>query len=161
MYMYCAWVAPVREGRDLLSRIRLMALLRFGMGGLLSSGVALTTTAVLHELGFLSARAAAAVGLAAALIVNFLVLRYFVFRGTRSSFWRQLFLFLGSSGVFRGLEYLGFLLVSVVLELHYLLALVVVLGVSFLLKFVVYEGWVFVRSTERDIDHQSERHDAP
>ena len=148
--------------RELLSKARLMALLRFGMGGLLSSGVAISVTAALHELGFLTERVAAAAGLAAALIVNFLVLRYFVFRGTRLPFARQLLLFLGSSGVFRGLEYLGFLLVSGVFGMHYLLALVVVLGVSFILKFAVYEGWVFVRSAgPHTSDHQTEPRDAP
>ena len=146
----------------MLSKARWLALLRFGMGGLLSSGVALATTAALHELGSLTERRAAAVGLGAALIVNFLVLRYFVFRGTRSPFLSQLVLFLGSSGVFRGLEYLGFLLVNGVLGIHYLLALIIVLGCSFILKFAVYEGWVFVRSAgPHASDHRTEPRDAP
>jgi hypothetical protein len=48
------------------------------------------------------------------------------------------------------------------LNVHYLLALVVVLGVSFMFKFVVYEGWVFVRSTgPHASDHPTKPRDAP
>ena len=146
---------------ELLTKARLTALARFGVGGLLSSGVAVSVTAALHEFGFLTERAAAAVGLATALIVNFLVLRYFVVRGTHLPLVRQQLLFLGSSGAFRGLEYLGFLLVNTLFRMHYLLALVLVLGVSFILKFVVYEGWVFARARQLELDDRAKPRDAP
>jgi putative flippase GtrA len=110
-----------------------------------SSGVAVGTTAILHELASLSQPLAAALGLVSAMVVNFLMLRYFIFRGTRLPIVRQSLTFLASSGLFRGLEYVAFLLVNAIPGTHYLIALILVLGGSFILKFIVYEGWVFAR----------------
>lgn len=121
------------------------SIVRFGLGGVVSSGVAVGGTALLHEIGDIPERIAAAFGLAASLIVNFMVLRYFVFRGQQTSVWRQLPMFLATSGIFRALEYAGFFLVNTYLHLQYLLALLLVLGTSFILKFLVYEGLVFVK----------------
>jgi len=126
--------------------VRLAALFRFGIGGLLSSAVAVGITALLHEAGEWDERVAAAAGLAAALVVNFGVLRYYVFRGTHVPFTSQLVRFLGSSGIFRMLEYGAFLLLAAFTGIHYLVTLVLVLGVSFGLKFFVYDSWVFSRS---------------
>jgi len=125
---------------------RLPALVRFGLGGVLSSTVVLGLSALLAETGTAGTRVAPAFGLAASLAVNFAVMRRLVFRGTQRPLARQAVEYLASSGVFRGLEYLGFLVVDSVLHLHYLVALVVVLGTSFGLKFVWYEGFVFRRS---------------
>ena len=130
---------------SLLRRFKPMTLVRFAAGGVISSGVTLGTTAFLHEITGLRETVAAGFGLAAALVVNFLLLRLYVFRGTQRSFSAQLAMFLGSSGVFRAIEYAAFLLVHATLDLHYLVGLILVLGSSFLLKFVVYEGWVFAR----------------
>jgi putative flippase GtrA len=130
---------------------------RFGLGGLLSSGVAVGTTVILHELGSMSAPVAAAIGLASALLVNFLMLRYFIFRGTRLPWAHQLLTFLVSSGVFRGLEYLAFLLVNTLAGVHYLLALVLVLAGSFIVKFIVYDGWVFARRSHSIAAHHPKR----
>jgi putative flippase GtrA len=129
----------------LLSSGKLKSLVRFGLGGVVSSAVAIGGTALLHEMAGMPERIAGAGGLAASLLVNFVVLRFFVFRGTQISVWRQLPMFLATSGVFRALEYAGFFVVNTYLHLQYLLALVVVLGTSFLLKFLVYEGLVFVK----------------
>jgi putative flippase GtrA len=126
-------------------RSRGAALVRFAMGGVLSSSVVLGVTALLREGGIAGERVAAAVGLASALVVNFHVMRRFVFRGTERPLLRQALEFLAGSGVFRGLEYLGFLVLHTAFDVHYLVALVLVLGTSFGLKFVVYEGWVFRR----------------
>jgi len=120
------------------------------MGGVLSSAVVLGVSAFLREGGFVGERVAAGLGLATSLVVNFHVMRHFVFRGTRQPLLQQALQFLATSGVFRGLEYLAFLLVNTVFHLHYLLALVLVLGTSFLLKFLVYEGWVFRRAPPTD-----------
>ena len=123
-----------------------MMLLRYGLGGLLSSGITISVTVTLHELAFVAERFAAATALATALTVNFLMLRYFIFGRTRMLLVPQLLLYVGSAGVFRGLEYLRFLLVNPAFGTHYVAALVGVLGVSSMLKFVVYEGFVFART---------------
>jgi len=120
-------------------------LLRFAAGGLISAPIAIGVTALLHETFAVSEPLAAAGGLGTALVVNFFVLRHLVFASTLTPILRQLSMFLASSGVFRGFEYLGFLLLNVLLNVPYLIALVAVLGVSFILKFLVYDKLVFAR----------------
>lgn len=132
---------------SLRARLKPAALLRFAAGGLLSSGISVGSTALLHELGSIPPHVAAAVGLALAFAANFVVLRLFVFRGTKEPLLRQSLVFLGSSAVFRGLEWLGFYVLNVWLGVQYLAALIIVLGLSFMLKFFVYEGWVFRRKS--------------
>jgi len=131
---------------DKLKKINLASLARFALGGVLSSGVSLGSTALLHEVGAVHERYAAAAGLVLALVVNFAVLRFFVFKGSRQPVARQLLMFLGSSGVFRGIEYGGFLLLSQVWGVQYLLAMFLTLGLSFVIKFAVYELWIFRRN---------------
>ena len=129
----------------LAARTRWAALLKFGVGGVLSVSIALGMSALLHEVLGIRETFAAAGGLVSALTVNFFVLRYIVFAGTVVSIPQQLAGYLGSAGVFRGLEYVGFLLLNTLVQIHYLVALTIVLGVSFLLKFLVYDKWVFKR----------------
>lgn len=131
---------------NLRQRFNPAALLRFALGGVLSAGTTLGTTALFHELGSIAEHIAAAAGLAIALVVNFTVLRLFVFRASGVPVARQLLLFLGSSGVFRLFEYGAFLLLNMLLHVQYLVALVLVLGTSFLLKFVVFDNFIFRRS---------------
>lgn len=120
--------------------------MRFAAGGVLSFSVTLGTTALLHEvLGIVEAVAAAG-GIGAALIVNFVFMRYYVFRGSAVPPVRQAIMFLSSSGLFRGLEYLGFLALNIILEVRYLVALPIVLSASFVLKFLVYDRWIFARA---------------
>jgi putative flippase GtrA len=125
--------------------ISLPKLIRFAAGGVLSSAVTLGVTALLREVFGIREAIAAAVGLASAMLVNFVFLRHFVFASRATPIARQLAMFLTSNGVFRAFEYLGFLVVLGMLDLHYLLSLLLVLGVSFLFKFVVYERLVFTR----------------
>jgi len=127
-----------------LKKVNIPALVRFFVGGLLSVGVTLGVTAYLHEIVGVHERIAAAVGFACALVTNFLFMRFYVFRGTPVPLLRQLAMFLASSGVFRGLEYAGFWATNAA-GVHYLAALVLVLGCSFVIKFVVYEKLVFAR----------------
>jgi putative flippase GtrA len=136
---------------------RLGALVRFGLGGVFSFGVAVGTTAIAHELAALTEAVAAALGLGSALVMNFLMLRYFVFRSTHLPVVRQLLMFLVSSGVFRGLEYVAFLVVNAISAMHYAIVLVLVLAGSFSLKFVVYEGWVFVRRARSVASEETSR----
>lgn len=135
---------------EFFKKLNLASLMRFALGGVLSSGITLGSTALLHEVGSVHERVAAAIGLLLALTVNFGVLRFFVFKGTRQPVMRQLVMFLGSSGVFRAIEYCGFLLLSQVLKVQYLLAMLATLGVSFILKFAIYELWIFRRGRENE-----------
>jgi len=129
----------------MIDRDTLAKLIRFGAGGVLSAGTTIGTTALLHEIFGVRESFAAAVGFAAALSVNYFFLRYIVFRHSHVAPGRQLILFIGSTGVFRGLEYLAFLVLNTWLHVPYLAALPAVLMVSFLVKFIVYDRYVFAR----------------
>jgi putative flippase GtrA len=120
------------------------ALTRFFIGGVLSVAVTLGVTAFMHEVSGFHERVAAAAGFLCAFITNFMFTRFYVFRGTEVPMLRQLIMFAGSSGGFRLLEYGGFLITNAV-GVHYLLALLLVMGCSFILKFFVYEKLVFAR----------------
>jgi len=111
------------------------SLFKFAASGLISSAVTLGLTAGLHELGSVPETVSAALGLLAAFSVNFFVLRYFVF-GVAGSLTRQLVSFAASSGFFRLAEYAAFLGLHA-LHVNYVLALVLVLAVSFFAKFAV------------------------
>ena len=102
-------------------------------------------SALLHEVLGMREAVAAAGGLASALTANFFALRYIVFTGTVVGAPLQLAGYLGSAGVFRAVEYCGFLLVNALTHFHYLLTLLIVLGASFFMKFLVYEKWIFKR----------------
>jgi hypothetical protein len=51
----------------------------------------------------------------------------------------------GASALFRMLEYGAFLLLHTVLHVYYVVAIVLVTGISFVLKFVFYDRVIFGR----------------
>ncbi len=124
---------------------KLRALIRFGLGGVVSATVAVGATALLHEIGGVPERVAGAGGFAAALVVNFFVLRYFVFAASGGALRRQLPSFLATTGALRAVEFSAFFAVHKYLHWHYLLTMIMVLGTSFMLKFLIYEGLVFAK----------------
>ena len=97
----------------MMTRDTWSALFRFGAGGILSFGTTYGVTALLHEAFQVSEHIAAAAGFLAALIVNFFFLRHVVFRSAHIAPGRQLALFLGSTGVFRAIEYVAFLVLNI------------------------------------------------
>lgn len=116
---------------------------RFGLTSGLSFMINLGLTALLHEVVALSEEWAFAISLASVFLMNFLLLRHYVFDASSGDPRRQIALTAISSATFRGMEYLGFLLVHTMMSVHYLLAVGLVLGVSFLLKFFYYGNVVF------------------
>ena len=136
-------------------RATLLRIARFAAGGLVSAPLAIGVTALLHEIFGVGPETAAAFGLLAAMTTNFIVLRYFVFAGTSLRLLRQLGMFLASSGVFRGIEYIGFLILNGI-GVQYLIAMVTVLGLSFLLKFLVYDKLVFARRLSSELGKESQ-----
>jgi len=124
-----------------LSRAELGAtfgqLLRFGMATGLSAIVSLGLPLFLHELLHVEQKVAVGISQASVLLMNFLTLRLFVFRG-KGSIRGDLMRYFGSAAVFRGLEYLSFLALFELAGLFYLTALVITLLTSTLIKFVWY-----------------------
>ncbi len=104
------------------------------------------SSAALHELVGLSQQLAVALALVSALGINFTLLRLFVFPGQSTAIGSQLAATAAVSASFRGLEYLGFLLLNGPVGLHYLTATAAALLASSLAKFLIYRNIVFRRA---------------
>ena len=117
---------------------------RFGLSSGLSALVSLGLPILLHERLLVDQRLAVAISQASVLLINFAVIRLFVFRSAgpaRADFFR----YIGSVVVFRLLEYLGFLILSELAHLYYVTALLVTLVTSTLIKFFWYK-FLFART---------------
>jgi putative flippase GtrA len=128
----------------------LFSLLRFASAGGASFVINLGGTAFMHELLGVPEEVAFAVALAIAFLVNFLVCRYYVFEGRSGDARRQLVEYLLASLCFRGIEYVGFLLLHTIVGIPYVVAIFIVLLCSFFFKFAFY-GKVVFRSGEKDV----------
>ncbi len=124
-------------------KIDLPRALRFvGLGGvsfLTNVGLTVLLTERLH----LAPEAALAIAIGFVFVMNFLACRYFVFDAHAQDFRRQLLLFALASGGFRGSEYVAFLVCHRLFGIHYVVALVGILVVSMMAKFVFYQRVVF------------------
>lgn len=112
-------------------------IVRFGMLAGMSAVVTIGLPVLLHEIFGVSPQRAAAIAFVTAFFLNFVSLRRLVFRSEHGA-GRDLVTFAVSSLVFRAGEYLLFLLLTLVLHVQYVVALVVVLSLSTVLKFVWY-----------------------
>ena len=92
-----------------------------------------------------------AVGLSLIIVflINFAVIRAYVFRSVAAA-GPQLRRFALTSALMRGAEYLAFLVVHDVLGVHYWVALFAVLTVSSTCKYIVQRKFVFGASQPRD-----------
>ncbi len=127
--------------------------LRYGFSGVLSLPANLAVTVLLHEVFGLMVEAAAACGFIAALVVGFAMCRYVVFDASAGNPVRQFTAYAVSSVFFRGIEYAAFVLLYRYAEVHYVVSMVVVVGVSFIVKFAYYKLVVFAgaKGEERSI----------
>jgi len=112
-------------------------LLRFGLSTGLSASVSLGLPVVLHELLHVEQKVAVGISQVTVLLMNFVTLRLFVFRG-KGSVRGDLLRYFGSAAVFRGIEYLSFLALFELAGLFYLTALIITLIISTMIKFVWY-----------------------
>jgi putative flippase GtrA len=122
---------------------------RFAAMGAAGFGLNIAITVSLHEGLGASEELAFAVALTAVFVFSFLTSRHLIFSGaSRGDPKRQLIRFALSNAGFRVAEYVGFLVLHTLLRLPYLLAIVGVLGCSFLTKFITYSTVVFVDDRE-------------
>lgn len=113
--------------------------------GALNLGLNLGLTAFLHEVVHAPAEVAYGVGLITIFILNFFLSRHYIYDDASGGDPRgQLVRFVVTSGGFRVLEYGAFLILHSVLGVYYLAAAVAVQVTSFLAKFAIFRGWVFV-----------------
>lgn len=120
-------------------------LARFGLSSVASAVVSLGLPTLLHEVFGIEQKVAVAISQSSVLLLNFLMIRLFVFR-SQSGAKRDLGYYVGSTVAFRGLEYLLFLALFELAGLYYLTALVLTLGTSTAVKFVWYR-FLFGRQT--------------
>ena len=109
---------------------------------LLSAGLTLALPILFHEVLGLSKETAVALALATSFIVNFFTVRIVVFRSSgnpTSEFVRYAL----TNASFRLGEFLLFLIFHTILEIYYIVVLGFVLGLSFILKFILYRYLVF------------------
>jgi len=125
---------------------RIAHIFRFGISSVLSAAVTLGIPVLLHQGFGFEQRAAVAIGQSSVLLLNFIMIRVFVFRSRRPA-QRDLAYYVGSAAAFRGLEYLMFLALFSLGHLFYLTALVLTLVLSTLLKFVWFR-FLFAPRTE-------------
>jgi putative flippase GtrA len=130
-------------------RSTFLRIVKFGAAGAAGFGLNIAITVSMHEWLGASEELAFAIALTAVFAFSFVTGRYLIFSGAAGGNPRkQLVRFALFSGGFRVSEYLGFLVLHSLLGLPYLLAIVAVLGVSFLTKFFTYSTVVFVDDTE-------------
>lgn len=112
-------------------------LLRFGLSSGLSATLSFLLPIALHEAGRVPERLAVAIGFVLAYLFNFAMLRMFVFR-SRNSLGTDALRYLPLNGVFRLVEYGGFLFLEGALSLGYIASMFTVLTISTVLKFFGY-----------------------
>jgi putative flippase GtrA len=113
-----------------------------GLGGV-SFATNVGLTVVLKEWVGLIPEVALAISIVVVFTINFLACRYFVFDARLQDFRQQLFRFALASGGFRGAEYLAFVVCHRFFGVQYVVALVGILVVSMMVKFVFYQRVVF------------------
>jgi len=111
----------------------------------LSFALTIGITAGLREWFGVPPEISFAVALAVVFLTNFAGMRWWVFRGTQRAMIVQFVGFGLSSLSFRGLEYCGYLLLYRVAGIPYLVAAVATIGISFVVKYAVYDSWLFSR----------------
>lgn len=110
---------------------------KFAISTILSAGLTVLLPIILHERIGIPAGGAVAISQSTALAINFLMIRSFVFRSKRAAR-RDLPYYVGSALAFRSLEYLCFLGLFGLGHLYYVVALLLTLVSSTVLKFFWY-----------------------
>jgi putative flippase GtrA len=119
---------------------------RYAVASAFSFAFIIAATAGLHELVGVSETLAPAIALVLAFVVNFFLLRHFVFPGQAARIGRQMAETAVTSLAFRALEYAIFLALHLGLGIDYLVATGSSVCLSALGKYFVYREIVFNRA---------------
>ncbi|HEY8000574.1 MAG: GtrA family protein [Vicinamibacteria bacterium] len=128
---------------------------RYALASAFSFFFVIGCTAALHEVVGLSETLAPALALVLAFVVNFALLRGFVFPGQSAPVGRQLAETAVTSLAFRALEYGIFLVLHLGFDVNYLIATGGSVCVSALGKYFVYREIVFNRARDRSASSPS------
>ena len=127
--------------RHLLFRDR--ALLRWTACSGFSFATVLGITAGLHEIVGIDEKFSFLAPLVFVFFINFITLRYFVYGRSTRPIITQFIQYGVSAMIFRSLEYCAYWLALDLLGVNYLVAVLVIMPTSFLLKFLFYRVAVF------------------
>ena len=116
----------------------LKALFRFFQLSCVSFVTNFGLTLALHEWCQLSEEVSFATALAVVLVMNFLVMRWYIYEGKSGTLWQQFGLYLGSACVFRASEYGAFLIWHTWYGSDYRLVAVSIMTISAGIKFFYY-----------------------
>jgi putative flippase GtrA len=133
----------------MISRARIAELVRYALAGVVSAAITLGVPVALHEGLGIDPRIAVAISLVMAFVVNFITNRRFVFK-SQGNARGELQRFAIVSAAFRLGEY-GLFLLLFALGMAYYIAQPVVLGLTVMLKFLVYRGFVYGRGVPPEI----------
>lgn len=118
---------------------------RYLVATVISAILSLSFPIIFHEFMGIIEEQSVALSLCIVFIINFFVIRHYVFRSETPIF-PELFKFFTTSIGFRIAEYLLFLYAFKIIGLNYILALIITLTISFSVKFVVQRSFVFNKS---------------
>lgn len=120
---------------------------RWGVITLVNFVVNVGLTAMLHEGFGVDTRVAYAIALTTVFFMNFALLRYYVYAPNDAQPLGALFATYAASAIgFRLTEYVGFLLLHTIAGVPYLIAIFLVQGASFFVKYFYY-GRLFSRNS--------------
>lgn len=126
---------------------RRKSLLRYVAITLLSAAVNFGVAIALADGLGTSEELAYGVALITVFAMNYLFMRYYIFAGPQRGAAGQFVIYTASAVGFRTSEYLAFLVLHTWLGMHYLLAMLLILGGSFIAKFLYYGRVVFGRKS--------------
>ena len=107
-----------------------------------SAAITLGLPWVLHDFGNVTEKKAVAIAFLCAFFINFFILKYWVFRSKNQTS-SQLLTFAITSALFRGAEYLAFILLLHFLQINYLVSIFLILCISLICKFMVQKHMIF------------------
>ena len=101
-------------------------------------------TILFHEIFIFSEEVSFAFSLSIVFIVNFFTVKFIVFKSDGIAY-RQFFLFLATSIFSRIGEYILFLCLFFLLDINYIIAIILTLTSSIILKFFIYKNFIFMK----------------
>ena len=122
---------------------QILTLIRFVVMAIAGFSINFGLTVLLHEKAGWPEQASFACGLIVVFVFNFVVFQRFVFKAAGGDKRQQLKRFFWTSVIFRSSEYVAFLIVIEQFEVDYRFAVIGILGLSMLSKFVIYRLFVF------------------
>lgn len=129
-----------------LRRLEQHSAVRFVLQAAVGFPLNIALTVLFHEVVGLHEELAFFASLAIVFVINFMIMRHYVYRAQDGHRGGQMVRFACTSASFRAIEYLAFLVVHTALNAPYLPAMIGILITSFVAKYFVFKRLVFRKS---------------